>query len=114
MPAAVPLRTAAAALLQGLTALSFVEEAYRVRAGDAVFVHTVAGGFGLLAAQLAKRAGAARVLGTTSSPAKAAVARAHGADDVILYTQEDVVQRALEITGGEGVHVVYDGVGKDT
>ncbi|KAH9932066.1 NAD-P-binding protein [Epithele typhae] len=114
LPAAVSLRTAAAATLQGLTALAFVEEAHPVRAGDRVFVHTVAGGFGLLVAQLAKRAGAALVLGTTSSAAKAAAARAAGADHVILYNREDVVARALALTGGEGVDVVYDGVGKDT
>ncbi|KAH9849205.1 NAD-P-binding protein [Lenzites betulinus] len=113
LPESVSLLTAAAATLQGLTAVSFVEEAYRVRAGDTVLIHTVAGGFGLLLAQLAKHAGAT-VIGTTSTAAKAAVARAHGADHVILYTQEDVVARVLELTGGEGVHVVYDGVGKDT
>lgn len=93
--------------------MSFVEEAYRVKAGDFVFIHTVAGGFGLLAAQLAKRAGAT-VIGTTSTEEKAEIARKHGADHVILYTKENVVERVLELTGGEGVHVVYDGVGKDT
>ncbi|KAI0756388.1 NAD-P-binding protein [Daedaleopsis nitida] len=113
LPASVSLHTAAAATLQGLTAVSFVEEAYAVKPGDAVLIHTVAGGFGLLAAQLAKRAGAT-VIGTTSTPEKAAVARAHGADHVVLYTEEDVVKRVLELTGGAGVHVVYDGVGKDT
>ena len=113
IPDPVPLRTAAAATLQGLTAAAFVEEAYRIQPGDTVLIHTVAGGLGLLLAQLAKRAGAT-VIGTTSSPAKAAIARAHGAAHVILYTQEDVVARVLELTGGEGVHVVYDGVGRDT
>ena len=78
-----------------------------------MLVHTVAGGFGLLLAQLAKRAGAT-VIGTTSTPEKAALAKQHGADHVILYTRENVVERVLELTGGEGVHVVYDGVGKDT
>ncbi|KAI0801460.1 NAD-P-binding protein [Fomes fomentarius] len=113
LPPNVSLRTAAAATLQGLTAVSFVEEAYRVKPGDFVFIHTVAGGFGLLAAQLAKRAGAT-VIGTTSTEEKAEIARKHGADHVILYTKENVVERVLELTGGEGVHVVYDGVGKDT
>ena len=113
LPAAVSLRTAAATTLQGLTAASFVEEAYAVKPGDTVLIHTVAGGFGLLAAQLAKRAGAT-VIGTTSTPEKAAIAKAHGADHVILYTKENVVERVLELTNGEGVHVVYDGVGKDT
>ncbi|RDX42967.1 NAD-P-binding protein [Lentinus brumalis] len=113
VPANVSLLTAAAATLQGLTAVTFVEEAYRVKPGDFVLVHTVAGGFGLLLAQLAKKAGAT-VIGTTSTPEKAAIAKEHGADHVILYTKENVVERVLELTGGEGVHVVYDGVGKDT
>ena len=97
----------------GATALTFVTEAYNVRAGDTVLVHTVAGGLGLLFAQLIKARGAT-VIGTTSTPAKAAVARAHGADHVILYTQEDTVARVLELTNGEGVHAIFDGVGKDT
>ena len=113
LPANVSLLTGAAATLQGLTAVSFAEEAYRIQPGDFVLVHTVAGGFGLLLAQLAKRAGAT-VIGTTSTPEKAALAKQHGADHVILYTRENVVERVLELTGGEGVHVVYDGVGKDT
>ena len=82
-----------------------------MKKGDYVFVHTVAGGLGLLFAQLAKHRGAI-VIGTTSTPEKAEIAKAHGADYVILYPVEDVVQRTLEITNGEGVHVVYDGVGK--
>lgn len=88
-------------------------EAYNVKNGDYVFIHTIAGGLGLLFAQIAKARGAI-VLGTTSTREKAEIARAHGADHVILYTEEDVVQRALEITNGDGVHVVYDGVGNDT
>ena len=81
--------------------------------GDIVLVHTVAGGLGLVFAQLIKARGAT-VIGTTSTPAKAELAKAHGADHVILYTQEDTVQRVLEITGGQGVHAIFDGVGKDT
>ena len=81
--------------------------------GDIVLVHTVAGGLGLVFAQLIKARGAT-VVGTTSTPAKAALARAHGADHVVLYTQEDTVRRVREITGGEGVHAIFDGVGKDT
>ena len=88
-------------------------EAYNVQKGDIVLVHTVAGGLGLIFAQLIKARGAT-VIGTTSTPEKAALAKAHGADHVILYTRENVVERVLELTGGEGVHVVYDGVGKDT
>ena len=99
--------------MQGLTALTFASEAYDVRQGDRVLVHTVAGGLGLWLAQVCKRRGAV-VIGTTSTQEKAEVARAHGADYVILYRDEDVAARVLEITGGEGVHVIFDGVGKDT
>ncbi|GBE89021.1 Probable quinone [Sparassis crispa] len=113
VPDAVTLNTAAAALTQGATAITFMNEAYDVRKGDTVFVHTVAGGLGLIFAQYAKLRGAT-VIGTTSTEAKAAIARAHGADHVILYPVEDTVQRTLEITNGEGVNVVFDGVGKDT
>ncbi|GBE77245.1 NAD-P-binding protein [Sparassis latifolia] len=113
VPESVSLKTAAAALLQGLTALTFVTEAYNVKKGDYVFIHTIAGGLGLIFSQLAKQRGAI-VIGTTSTPEKAAVAKAHGADHVILYPTENTVERVLEITNGEGVHVVYDGVGKDT
>ena len=106
-------RVGAASLVQGLTALTFASEAYDVRQGDRVLVHTVAGGLGLWLAQVCKRRGAV-VIGTTSTAEKAAVARAHGADHVILYRDEDVAARVLEITGGEGVHAIFDGVGKDT
>lgn len=113
IPDSVPLITAAAAYTQGLTALTFVEEAHKVKKGEVILVHTVAGGLGLLFAQLIKARGAT-VIGTTSTPEKAAIARAHGADHVILYPTEDTAQRVLEITNGEGVHAVFDGVGKDT
>ena len=78
-----------------------------------MLVHTVAGGVGILLAQIAKARGAT-VIGTTSTPAKAEIARAHGADHVILYKSEDVAARVLELTGGEGAHAIVDGVGKDT
>lgn len=97
----------------GLTALTFVEEAYNVRPGDTILVHTVAGGLGLLITQLAKFRGAT-VIGTTSTAEKAEIAKANGADHVILYRSEDTAQRVLEITNGEGVHGIFDGVGKDT
>lgn len=90
-----------------------MEEAYNVQKGDFILIHTIAGGVGLLMNQLAKSRGAT-VIGTTSSKAKADLALEHGADHVILYTEEDTVKRVLEITNGEGVHAVYDGVGKDT
>ncbi|KAL0565498.1 NADPH:quinone reductase [Marasmius crinis-equi] len=104
---------AAAGILQTLTAVSFFEEAYKVSKGDIILIHTVAGGLGLLMAQLAKHIGAT-VIGTTSTKEKAELAKKHGADHVILYKDEDTVQRVLEITNGEGVHAVFDGVGKDT
>ena len=99
--------------MQGLTAVSFFEEAYKVKKGDTILVHTVAGGLGLLFAQLGKRLGAT-VIGTTSTQAKADLAKANGADHVILYPVEDTVKRVLELTNNEGVDAVFDGVGKDT
>lgn len=81
--------------------------------GDIILIHTVAGGLGLLMTQLAKYRGAT-VIGTTSTKEKAEIAKAHGADYVILYPVENTVERVLEITKGEGVHAVFDGVGKDT
>ncbi|KAF9257094.1 NAD(P)-binding protein [Marasmius fiardii PR-910] len=104
---------AAAGTLQALTAVTFFEEAYKVSKGDIILIHTVAGGLGLLMAQLAKHIGAT-VIGTTSTREKAELAKKHGADHVILYKEEDTAQRVLEITRGEGVHAVFDGVGKDT
>jgi len=98
---------------QALSALAFMTEAHNVKKGETILVHTVAGGLGLNFAQIAKARGAI-VIGTTSNEEKAALARAHGADHVIIYTKEDTVQRVLEVTKGEGVHAVFDGVGKDT
>ncbi|KAI0293450.1 NAD-P-binding protein [Russula brevipes] len=113
VPDEIPTRVAAAALMQGLTALAQTTESYYVDKGDTVLVHTVAGGVGLLHAQLAKARGAT-VIGTTSTPEKAELARVHGVDHVILYKQEDTVKRVLELTNGEGVNVIYDGVGRAT
>lgn len=113
VPESVPICTAAAGLTQGATALTFITEAYNVQKGDIILVHTVAGGLGLLFTQLIKWRGGT-VIGTTSTPEKAEIAKAHGADHVILYTQEDTVKRVLELTNGEGVHAIFDGVGKDT
>lgn len=106
-------KDAAAVLLQGLTVATFVEEAYKVKKGDTILVHTVAGGLGLLFTQFIKKAGAT-VIGTTSTLEKAEFAKAHGADHVILYKSENTVQRVLEITNGQGVDAIFDGVGKDT
>jgi NADPH2:quinone reductase len=99
--------------LQGITAVSFFEEAYKVKKGDKILVHTVAGGIGLLFAQLGRHVGAT-VIGTTSTQAKADLAKANGANHVILYPVEDTVKRVLELTNNEGVDAVFDGVGKDT
>jgi NADPH2:quinone reductase len=102
---------AAAALLQGITAHYLAFESYPVQTGDWVLVHAAAGGVGLLLTQIAKLRGG-RVIGTTSTDAKAELARQAGADEVIGY--EEFAQRAREITNGEGVAAVYDGIGKTT
>jgi NADPH:quinone reductase len=113
LPEGIAFNTGAAMMLQGLTAAYLLRKTYRVQPGDAVLIHAAAGGVGTIACQWAKALGAT-VIGTVSSEAKAALARAHGCDHVILYSREDVAKRVREITGGEGVAVVYDGVGKDT
>ncbi|CAA7268044.1 unnamed protein product [Cyclocybe aegerita] len=113
VPDSISTEVAAAAALQGLTAITFFEEAYKVKKGDTILVHTVAGGLGLLFAQLGRRVGAI-VIGTTSTPEKAELAKKNGADHVILYPVEDTVQSVLELTNGEGVDAIFDGVGKDT
>lgn len=113
LPDAIDFRTGAAMMLQGLTSAYLLRRTYRVQAGDPVLIHAAAGGVGLIACQWAKALGAT-VIGTVSSAAKAELARAHGCDHVIDYTRENFAARVREITGGEGVAVVYDGVGKDT
>lgn len=113
LPAEIDFRTGAAMMLQGLTAAYLLRRTYRVQPGDAVLIHAAAGGVGLIACQWAKALGAT-VIGTASTEAKAGLARAHGADHVILYGREDVAERVRALTGGEGVAVVYDGVGRDT
>ena len=110
---AVDFRTAAAMMLQGLTSAYLLRRTYRVQPGDFVLIHAAAGGVGLIACQWAKALGAT-VIGTVSGPAKAALAAAHGCDHVIDYTHENFPRRVRDITAGEGVAVVYDGVGKDT
>jgi NADPH:quinone reductase len=104
---------AAAALLKGCTTEFLVERCARVEAGQDVLVHAAAGGVGLILVQWLKAVGA-RVIGTVSTEDKAALAREAGADEVVLYTQEDTAKRVRDLTGGEGVRVVYDGVGMDT
>ncbi|KAJ1733053.1 hypothetical protein LPJ61_001746 [Coemansia biformis] len=111
-PAKIPLETAAAMLLQGLTAHTLVTRAYAVRPGDWVLVQAGAGGTGRLLVQLCKQLGA-RVIATTSTEEKAEVARCAGADHVIKYSEEDVPEAVRRVVA-EGVHVVYDGVGAAT
>lgn len=113
IPDNLSFKTVAAAMAQGLTVLTFVQEAYQVKNGDTLLVHAPAGGTGGLLIQLAKLRGA-RVIGTTSSDEKAAIARKNGADEVINYKKEDVVSRVLELTDGKGVDAVFDSVGKAT
>ncbi|PPK66733.1 quinone oxidoreductase [Actinokineospora auranticolor] len=113
VPSGVDDETAAALLLQGLTAHFLVTSSYPVQEGDTVLVHAAAGGVGLLLVQLAKARGA-RVIGTVSTADKERQTRAAGADEVIRYTEEDFVARTRELTGGEGVAAVYDGVGATT
>jgi NADPH2:quinone reductase len=104
---------AAAAMLQGMTAHYLVHSTYPLKKGETTLIHAAAGGMGLLLVQMAKNIGA-RVIGTAGSEEKAKLAREAGADEVILYTQQDFEEETKRLTGGKGVHVVYDGVGKTT
>jgi len=113
LPESIGFNTAAAMMLQGLTAAYLLRKTYHVQPGDVVLIHAAAGGVGLIACQWAKALGAT-VIGTVGSDAKGELAKAHGCDHVINYSSENFTQRVREITGGEGVPVVYDGVGKDT
>ncbi len=113
LPDDVSDRTAAAMMLKGLTVHALIRRTYAVKPGDTVLVHAAAGGVGLIMTQWLKALGAT-VIATVGSDEKARVARAHGADHVIVYTREDFSKRAREITGGAGVAVVYDSVGKAT
>ena len=113
VPAEVPLPIAAAAMLQGMTAHYLCHATFPLAAGQTCLVHAAAGGVGLILCQMAKRRGA-RVIGTVSNDAKAALARGAGADDVILYTKQDFAAEARRLTNGRGVDVVYDSVGLTT
>ncbi len=104
---------AAAILLKGLTVEYLIRRTHRVEAGQTVLFHAAAGGVGLIACQWLKRLGAT-VIGTAGSEEKAALARAHGCDHVILYDRVDVAARVRDLTGGKGVPVVYDSVGAAT
>jgi NADPH:quinone reductase len=112
LPAGVDEQAAGAHLLRGLTAEYLLRRLHVVQPGQAVLVHAAAGGMGLILCAWARALGAT-VIGTVGSPAKAELARAHGCHHVIDYRAEDFVARTLALTGGAGVAVVYDGVGKD-
>ena len=116
LPDAISFETGAAMMLKGLTAQYLLRKTWPVgglHAGDYVLFHAAAGGVGLIMCQWAKALGL-RLIGTASTDAKCAMALAHGASHVINYSQSDFVAQVMEITGGKGVKVVYDGVGKDT
>jgi NADPH2:quinone reductase len=113
VPATVTDRQAAAAMMHGLTAHYLANDAHKLKAGETALVHAAAGGVGLLLVQMARAIGA-RVIGTASSEEKAALAREAGADEVIVFTRQDFESEVKRLTGGKGVDVVYDGVGKAT
>ena len=113
LPDGVSTKQGAAVLLQGMTAHYLATSTYALKPGDACLVHAAAGGVGLLLCQIAKLRGA-RVLGTVSTREKAALARGAGADDVILYTEQDFETEVKRLTNGAGLQVIYDSVGKTT
>ncbi len=113
LPEAISFEQAAAVMLKGLTVQYLLRQTYAVKAGETVLFHAAAGGIGLLACQWAKALGV-KLIGTVSSPEKAARAKAMGAWETIDYSHEDVAQRVLELTDGKKCPVVYDGVGHDT
>jgi len=113
LPGALSLELAAASMVQGLTAHVLATRTYPLKPGDTCLVHAAAGGVGRLLCQIAKMRGA-HVIGTVSSEAKAQIARKAGADEAVIYTEQDFETEVKRITGGKGVNVVYDSVGKDT
>lgn len=113
VPSVISDEQAAAAMMQGLTAHYLVNDAHKLKAGETALIHSAAGGVGLLVVQLAHAIGA-RVIGTVSSDEKGVLAREAGADEVIVFTKQDFEAEVKRLTGGKGVEVVYDGVGKAT
>jgi NADPH2:quinone reductase len=113
IPDEVDFNQGAAAMLQGMTAHYLSHSTYKLQHGETALVHAAAGGVGLLLVQMAKKIGA-RAIGTAGTEEKAQLARNAGADECIVYTQADFETETLRLTDGKGVHVVYDGVGKDT
>lgn len=112
LPDNIPDQIAAASMLKGMTAASIVERMYTPKSGETILIHAAASGVSLLLVQWVKHLGA-HVIGTAGSPEKAAIAKAHGCDHVILYREQDFAAEVRKLTG-DGVHAVYDGVGKDT
>ena len=113
LPDGIPLETAAAMTMRGLTSAYLLRRIHPFKAGDTILLHAAAGGVGLIVSQWAKLLGLT-VIGTTSTEAKAELARAHGCDHTINYSHEDVAKRVRELTDGVGVNVVFDSVGKAT
>ena len=113
LPEGIDCETAAAMTMRGLTSAYLMRRIYDFKAGDTLLLHAAAGGVGLIVSQWARLLGV-RVIGTVSTDEKAAVARAHGCDETINYSHEDVAKRARELTGGVGVNVVFDSVGRTT
>ena len=113
LPDAISFETAAAMTMRGLTAAYLLRRIWPLEAGDTVLVHAAAGGVGLIVCQWARHLGL-RVIGTTSTQEKAEVARAHGCDHVLVGPGDELARAVRDLTDGEGVRVVYDGVGHDT
>ncbi|WDZ95075.1 quinone oxidoreductase [Herbaspirillum sp. WKF16] len=113
LPNSISFDTAAAMMLQGMTVQYLLRQTVQLKAGDTILFHAAAGGIGLIACQWARALGV-NLIGTVSSDEKAALATQHGAAHVINYKTENFVERVKEITGGKGVPVVYDSIGKDT
>ncbi|MFE1949491.1 quinone oxidoreductase family protein [Streptomyces sp. NPDC059524] len=113
LPDGIDCETAAAMTMRGLTASYLLRRIHPLKPGDTILLHAAAGGVGLIVCQWAKLLGLT-VIGTVSTEEKAALARAHGCDHTVLYRKEDVAERVREITGGEGVPLVLDSIGKDT
>ena len=113
LPEGIDCETAAAMTMRGLTSAYLMRRIHPFKAGDTLLIHAAAGGVGLIVSQWARLLGV-RVIGTVSTDEKAAVARAHGCDETINYSHEDVAKRAREMTEGVGVNVVFDSVGRTT
>src|SRR5215467_4615953 len=113
LPDTIDYKTGAAMMLQGMTVRYLLRQTYKVGPGTTLLFHAAAGGIGLIACQWARHLGA-NIIGTVSTPEKAALAKAHGCTHVINYKTEDFVKRTRELTDGMGVDVVYDAVGEDT